>query len=142
VNSLIDAASGLFLIWNGKPQPPVDTFTATAQGVTLSYETGRLISVTGDDINPAQVVVWDRRARQLAGGDFSDHAVPSDRGTQYTPEFLSRVASAHARGSYAAVQEEFDVSRRQAARYISRARDAGLIERAVERTTKRATPPR
>jgi hypothetical protein len=129
MHSLIDAASGLFLAWEGKPQLPVDTFTATVQEVTLSYESGRLTSVTGDDINPAQVVVWDRRARQLAGGDFSDHTGPSDRSTQYTPEFLSRVASAHARGSYAAVQDEFDVSRRQAARYISRARDAGLIER-------------
>jgi hypothetical protein len=110
MHSLIDAASGLFLAWEGKPQLPVKTFTATVQEV-------------------AQVVVWDRRARQLAGGDFSDHTGPSDRATQYTPDFLARVASAHARGSYAAVQEEFDVSRRQAARYISRARDAGLIQR-------------
>lgn len=129
MHSLIDAGSGLFLAWEGKPHPPVDTFTASAQGVTLTYEDGRLISATGDDINLAQVVVWDRRARQLASGDFSAHTGPSDRGTQYTPDFLSRVASAHARGSYAAVQEEFDVSRRQAARYISRARDAGLIDR-------------
>lgn len=129
MHSLIDAGSGLYLVWEGKPQPPVETFSASAQAVTLTYEDGRLISVTGDDIDAAQVVAWDRRARQLAGGDFSDHTEPRERGTQYTPEFLSRVASAHARGSYAAVQEEFDVSRRQAARYIARARDAGLIER-------------
>lgn len=74
---------------------------------------------------------WKRcsRARQLASGDFTGHTEPTDRVTQYTPDFLARVASAHAKGSYAAVQEEFDVSRRQASRYISRARDAGLIER-------------
>lgn len=129
MHSLIDAASGLFLSWEGKPQPPVDTFTATAHGVTLTYESGRLIGATGEDIDPAQLVVWDRRARQLAAGDFTDHTAPGDRGTQYTPDFLQRVASAHARGSYAAVQEEFEVSRRQAARYIARARDAGLIEK-------------
>lgn len=129
MNSLIDAASGLFLSWDGEPRPPVDSFHATVDGVTLAYEEGRLISVMGVDINPAQVVVWDRRARQLAGGDFST-APESTRSTnQYTPEFLSRVASAYAEGSYAAVQEEFDVSRRQAARYISRARDAGVIAR-------------
>ncbi|WP_457171547.1 hypothetical protein [Mycobacteroides abscessus] len=129
MHSLIDAASGLFLEWDGKPQPPVDTFSATVQGVTLTYADGRLMSVTGGDINAAQVVVWDRRARQLAGGDFSAPETSMDRGTQYTPEFLTRVASAHARGSYAAVQEEFGVSRRQAARYIARARESGLIER-------------
>lgn len=129
MHSLIDAASGLFLEWNGKPQPPVDTFTATAQGVTLAYEGGRLVSATGDDIDPAQLVAWDRRARQLAQGDFSVPETSTDRGTQYTPEFLARVASAHARGSYAAVQDEFNVSRRQAARYIARARESGLIAR-------------
>lgn len=127
MNSLIDAASGIFLTWEGKPQPPVDTYSATVHGVTLSYDDGRLTSVTGDDIDPAQVVVWDRRARQLAGGDFSDPHGPAKRGTQYTPDFLERVASAHAKGSYAAVQEEFDVSRRQAARYIAKARESGLI---------------
>jgi hypothetical protein len=129
MHSLIDAGSGLFLTWEGKPQPPVDTFSATAQEVTLTYNHGRLISVTGDDIKPAQVVVWDRRARQLARGIFSGHTRREQTTTQYTPDFLARVASAHAMGSYAAVQQEFDVSRRQAARYISRARDAGLIER-------------
>lgn len=127
MNSLIDAASGMFLEWEGKPQPPVESWVATVHGVTLTYEDGRLTSVTGDDIDPAQVVVWDRRARQLAGGDFSEPQAPKRGTTQYTPEFLQRVASAHARGSYAAVQEEFDVSRRQAARYIAKARDSGLI---------------
>lgn len=129
MHSLIDAASGLFLSWDGKAQPPVDTFIATVHDVTLTYDSGRLISVTGEDIDPAQVVAWDRRARQLADGDFSRPETPTERGTQYTPEFLSRIASAHARGGYAAVQEEFDVSRRQAARYIARAREAGLIGR-------------
>lgn len=129
MHSLIDAGSGLFLEWDGKPQPPVDTFTVTAHGVTLTYARGRLTSVTGDDIDPAQLVVWDRRARQVATGDFSAPETSTDRGTQYTPEFLARVASAHARGSYAEVQEEFDVSRRQAARYIAKARESGLIGR-------------
>lgn len=82
-----------------------------------------------EDIDPVRSVAWDRRARQLARGDFTGHATPEQTPTQYTPDFLARVASTHARGSYAAVQEEFDVSRRQAARYISRARDAGLIGR-------------
>lgn len=129
MHSLIDAGSGLFLAWDGEPHPPVDTFTVTAQGVTLTYEKGRLTAVTGDDIDVTQIVVWDRRARQLAGGNFEAPSSPSSSSTQYTPDFLAKVASAHARGSYAAVQEEFDVSRRQAARYISRARDAGLIKR-------------
>lgn len=129
MHSLIDAASGLFLSWEGEAQPPVDTFTAAVNGVTLAYEEGRLTSATGEDIDPAQVVVWDRRARRLASGDYTSHTEPEQSSSQYTPEFLSRVAAAHARGSYAAVQEEFDVSRRQAARYISRARDAGLIAR-------------
>lgn len=95
--------------------------------MTLVYESGRLIHASGDDIDPAQLVAWDNRARQLASGDFGGHAGHEQTSSQYTPEFLSRVATAHARGSYAAVQEEFEVSRRQAARYISRARDAGLI---------------
>lgn len=128
MHTLVEAGSGLFLTWDGRPQPPVDTFTATARGVTLTYEGGRLISVIGDDIDVAQVVGWDRRARQLARGEFSA-AEPTRSANQYTPEFLERVAAAHARGSYAAVQEEFDVSRRQAARYIKRAREAGLIAR-------------
>jgi hypothetical protein len=129
MNSLIDAASGLFLSWEGNPRPPVDTFAATARGVTLTYESGRLTSVTGEDIDLAQLVVWDRRARQLASGDFTGHATPEQSPPHHNADFLSRVATAHARGSYAAVQEEFNVSRRQAARYISRARDAGLIAR-------------
>ncbi|ETZ70214.1 helix-turn-helix domain protein [Mycobacteroides abscessus MAB_030201_1075] len=107
----------------------MDTFTAKAQGMTLTYTDGRLTSVTGDAIDPAQVVVCDRRARQLAGGDFTAPDTPTQQSGQYTPEFLQRVATAHARGSYAAVQEEFNVSRRQAARYIARARESGLIGR-------------
>lgn len=71
----------------------------------------------------------DLRTRQLASGRFTSHTTPEQSPSQHTPEVLSRVASAHARGGYAAVQEEFDVSRRQAARYISRARDARLIRR-------------
>ena len=91
---------------------------------------GRLLKqcpVGGEDIDPAQLVVWDRRARQLATGNYTAHTEPQQSSSQYTPEFLSRVAAAHAGGSYAAVQEEFDVSRRQAARYISRARQSGLV---------------
>lgn len=130
MNSLIDAASGLFLSWEGNPKPPVDTFTAEAHGVTLQYVSGRLVSVTGDDIDTAQLVVWDRKASKLARGDFNlptPHA--ASRGNQYTPEFLDQVATAFASGGYQGVQGAFDVSRRQAARYISRARDAGIIER-------------
>lgn len=128
MHSLIDAASGLFLSWEGEPRLPVDSFQAAIEDVTLTYADDRLTSVTGDDIDLAQLVVWDRRARQLAAGNFSPPvAEPSTN--QYTPEFLSRVAANHARGSYAAVQREFGVSRRQAARYISKARDAGLIPR-------------
>ncbi|SLJ09536.1 hypothetical protein [Mycobacteroides abscessus] len=128
MNSLIDAGSGMFLSWEGNPHPPVDTFTAAIEGVTLAYEGGRLTTVTGDDIDPSEVVVWDRRARQLAGGDFTADTSTTAT-TQYTPEFLQRVATAHTRGGNAAVQKEFDVSRRQAARYIARARESGLIAR-------------
>ncbi len=151
MNRVIDAATGLIVQWDtdviqdeeGLPE----TFSATIQDdfkVVMQYVSGDLdsVTITGDiDVSRVNLAVWDARVRSLVTHERDDSgewqlappkldapARKPDR-SQYKPDFLQEVADAFAHNGYQGVQDKFEVGRRQASRYISRARDAGMIER-------------
>ena len=144
MNRVIDAGSGLIVEWDteelvsdnviGLTIPA--TFTAKVDGVDMTYDNARLVSVEGDDIDLSALVPLDRKARHLVAHTDDGELLPPQVSaparkpskTQYTPEFLAEVAEAYAQGSVQGVQHKFDVGRRQASRYIARARDSGLID--------------
>ncbi|WP_132889332.1 hypothetical protein [Mycobacteroides abscessus] len=107
----------------------------------MTYSDGVCTSITGAAIDLSRVAAWDARARALVthipdedGGWVlaPPTAAPprrEEQRTQYTASFLQEVADAFARNGYQGVQDHFTVRRRQASRYIAKARDAGLIER-------------
>lgn len=144
MNRVIDAANGLVIEWDtdklvvdesGISLP--QTFVAKVDDVDMTYDNGHLVSIEGDDIDLSALVPLDRKARQLVAHTPDGELLPpkvdsparKPSKTQYTDEFLQEVAEAFSSDGYPGVQARFDVGRRQAARYISRARDAGVIER-------------
>lgn len=146
MNRVIDAGSGLIVEWDTDELVSDDVtkltvpagFTARigASGVRMTYEEGRLIEVSGEDLDLSTLVPLDRKARQLVAHTDDGELLPPQvapiaqrKSDVRSPEFLSEVAEAYGADGYQGVQDRFDVGRRQASRYISRARDAGLIER-------------
>lgn len=146
MNRVIDAGSGLIVEWDTnelaqddvtKLTVPVE-FTARigANGTRMTYEEGHLVQVSGDDLDLSTLVPLDRKARQLVAHTDDGELLPPQvapvaqrKSDVRSPEFLAEVAEAFGLDGYEGVQARFDVGRRQAGRYISRARDAGLIER-------------
>lgn len=145
MNRVIDAGSGLIVTWETTELVETNVmqltfpaeFTATAGGVVMEYANAQLRRVSGEDIDLASLVPLDRRARELVAHTPDGELVPptfdapvrKPSRSQYIPEFLREVAEAFASGGYQGVQDKFAVGRRQASRYIARARDAGMIER-------------
>lgn len=143
MNRVIDAGSGLIVEWDTDKLVPDNVtgltlpsaFTAKVDGVDMTYDNACLVSVEGEDIDLSALVPLDRKARQLVAHTEDGELLPPQINaparkpskTQYTPEFLAEVAEAYAQGSVQGVQEKYDVGRRQASRYIARARDSGLI---------------
>ena len=144
MNRVIDAGTGLVIEWEterlvpdeviGKAVP--EQFVAKVSDVDMSYDNGCLVSITGDDIDVSALVALDRKARLLVAHTDDGQLLPPQvepaarkpSKSQYTPEFLQEVAEAYAKGSVQGVQEKYDVGRRQASRYISRARESGFID--------------
>ena len=145
MNRVIDAGSGLIVEWD-TDELVSDTVTQLTipsefvakgtNGVRMTYEEGRLIEVSGEDLDLSALVPLDRKARHLVAHTDDGELLPPQvapvaqrKSDVRSPEFLSEVADAFSMDGYEGVQARFDVGRRQASRYISRARDAGLIER-------------
>lgn len=114
------------------------SFRATVGDVVMDYKDASLVRVEGHALDLSALTSLDRKARHLVAHTADGKLAPPPStsktpGTRHTgvksPEFLSEVAEAFSMDGYEGVQARFDVGRRQASRYISRARDAGLIER-------------
>lgn len=146
MNRVIDAGSGLIVEWDTeelvsdhvtKLTIPGDFVVRTVDNeVRMTYDKGHLVEVSGSDLDLSALVPLDRKARQLVAHTDDGELLPPQvapvaqrKSDVRSPEFLNEVAEAFRVDGYEGVQARFDVGRRQAGRYISRARDAGLIER-------------
>lgn len=146
MNRVIDAAQGLTIEWatdtfvsTGLP----DAFEVITEDTRMTYADGACTAISGTPIDVSRVATWDARARQLVTHVFEDgewrlppppkpSSAPASTSGAGRPNVQSiehhqRVADAFARDGYQGVMDEFGVARRQASRYISRAREAGLI---------------
>lgn len=143
MNRVIDAANGLVVEWDTDNLVDDDTiqhkvpeeFVAKTEGVEMTYDSGALVTVEGDDIDLSALVPLDRKARMLVAHTEEGELLPpkvdapvrKPTNARRRPIHFREVAKVFEEGGYQGVQDKYNVGRRQAARYISRARESGFI---------------